>query len=56
MPTDWYHARLSSSELDLILRFDPDMRPDHDPEAKIAELTRWVNSVQSIVDDALEEW
>lgn len=53
---DYFHARLSSSELDLLLRFDPEMSPNDSPEKKIAELTRYVNTAQSIIDDAIEEW
>jgi hypothetical protein len=53
---EYYHARLSANELDLLLGYDPEMLPGENPEKKIAELTRYVNSVQSIIDDSIEEW
>jgi hypothetical protein len=53
---DYYHARLSSNELDLLLGYDPEMRPSDNPEKKIAELIKYVCTVQSIIDDSIEEW
>lgn len=53
---DHHFARLSNSELDLILRFDPEVRPDDDPQVKLAEFRHYINTVQSIVDDSLETW
>jgi hypothetical protein len=53
---DEYEAVLSSSELDLILGFDPDVNPNDDPWVQLRELVTYVNTVQSIVDDAVVAW
>lgn len=45
---------LSASELDFILRYDPDLKPGEDVHKKVAELGRFIDSVQSMIDDGIE--
>lgn len=56
MPTEYFFARLSSHDLDFVLGMDPDVHPAEDIHEKLANFRRYVVTVQSIIDDSLEEW
>jgi hypothetical protein len=53
---DHHFARFTNADLDLILGFDPEVHPAEDIHEKLANYRRYVVTVQSMVDDALETW
>jgi hypothetical protein len=51
--TVYHHATFSEGDLDFLLGFDPEVHPADDIHEKLANYRRYVNTAQSIIDDAL---